>query len=81
MVERLPSFEMPADPEEARTRADWFAQLLAKTRDAVICIGDAHAFGRGLLRGAAKREAKKRAKKEVVKKVAERMRWSPIAAR
>lgn len=25
--------------EEARTRADWYAQLLAKTRDAVICIG------------------------------------------
>ncbi|MCA9655716.1 MAG: PAS domain S-box protein [Myxococcales bacterium] len=39
MVERLPSFEMPADSEEAHTRADWFAQLLAKTRDAVICIG------------------------------------------
>jgi len=39
MVDRLPCFELPDDPDKLRARADWFAQLLATTRDAVICIG------------------------------------------
>ncbi|MEM9452896.1 MAG: PAS domain S-box protein [Myxococcota bacterium] len=35
----IPHLPTPMNDDEARLRADWYAQLLATTRDAVVCIG------------------------------------------
>lgn len=39
MADRLSPGHAPDHSDDARVRADWYAQLLATTRDAVVCIG------------------------------------------